>query len=59
LNNPLTLITQSKAFWAYIFQNIDDIGLTDKEKQVLTDYVPKYHFNKQPNTVSKPLFFRE
>jgi hypothetical protein len=21
--------------------------------------VPKYHFNKQPNTVSKPLFFRE
>jgi len=71
INNPLNLITQSKAFWPYLFETIQkqenwDIGqiFSPKEIQVIKEYIPKYYFQKPSffsfkKTINKPLFYRE
>lgn len=66
VNNPLNLITQSKAIWAYIHENVKnnvDMGLTSEEIAIFLELVPEYRFSILPEEsadyVSKPLYFRE
>jgi len=66
VNNPLNLITQSKAIWAYIHENIknwDYMGMSDDEISLFLDIVPEYRFSvwkeEVKNYVSKPLYYRE
>jgi len=65
VNNPLNLITQSKAIWAYIHDNLKkwiDMWLSKEEIKLFLDIVPEYRFEitkEEENFVSKPLYFRE
>lgn len=61
MNWPINLISQSKAFWAWVYENI----WTLIERWIINSYeniqtiVPKYYFKEQIWTISKPRLFRE
>jgi hypothetical protein len=59
LNNPLTLIPQSKAFWRFLWENIDKIDFSEKEKWIIKKYIPFSSYLPFENSLIKPLFFRE
>jgi hypothetical protein len=71
INHPLNLITQSKAFWAYMYTCVDrqekeeSLTLfTSAELMMIHDMIPRYYFAKPSffsftSTINKPLFFRE
>lgn len=63
VNNNINLVTQSKAFWAYLFEVIDNpqVNLSQQEKGLIHKYIPPYFFYKPEwvDTLSKPLFYRE
>lgn len=62
LNWVINLVTQSKSFWAYIFENINNnkIWLSEFEKRIIKKYIPNYYFDKSKiKTISKPVLYRE
>lgn len=58
-NGPINLISQSKAFRAWVFENIDLLDQEGIDTWWIQQYVPKYYFSKQPWTIAKPRLFRE
>lgn len=61
VNGPINLISQSKAFWAWVFEHLDELYnsgvITDKN--IFTAYVPRYYFTNQPQCIPKARLFRE
>ena len=60
INRPINLITQNKAFWAYIFEYVlENNILTEREEAIVKRLLPYSSFSPKPNTIKKALLFRE
>lgn len=60
INRPINLITQNKAFWAYIFEYVlENNILSEREKAIVKRLLPSSSFTPKPNTIKKALLFRE
>lgn len=61
INSPLNLITQNKAFWAYIWQEIEkwtDI-FDEIELWIYKELIPHSVFDYKEGYIKKPLYYRE
>lgn len=59
INWPINLISQSKAFWAWIYENIKLLEINWIKTDAIQKFVPKYFYDKKPWTISKPRLYRE
>ncbi len=59
INWPINLISQSKAFRAWIYENIELLKIHWIEPEAILKYVPRYSFAKREWTISKPRLYRE
>lgn len=58
-NGPINLISQSKAFRAWIFENLDLLKSESIDTRCIEMYVPRYYFSKREWTIGKPRLYRE
>lgn len=59
INWPVNLITQSKAFWARVFENKDELESQWINTYIFEQFVPHYSFEEKEWYISKPRLFRE
>lgn len=59
INWPVNLITQSKAFWAWIFENKELLESQWVNTYLFEQFVPHYSYTEAKWYISKPILFRE
>lgn len=61
VNWPINLISQSKAFWAWVAENLDFLEKNNiiSSKNLFDIFVPKYSFDEKEGSIAKPRLFRE